>query len=60
MQRNERAAVNVLQGETLKPVIIHYRGEGQQAPTKTPIHPIPKVMIKVPIPFRYTNDKAVP
>ena len=27
---------------------------------KTPIHPIPKVMIKVPALFRYTSDKVVP
>ena len=40
-------AANVLQGETLKPVIIYYRDKGQQAPAKAPIHPIPKVMIKV-------------
>ena len=53
-------AVNVLQGETLKPVIIHYRGGGQQALAKTPIHPIPRVMIKVPTHFRYKSDKAVP
>ena len=52
-------AVNVLQGETPKPVIIHYRGGGQQAPTKAPICPILRVVIKVPTPFRYTNDKAV-
>ena len=52
--------VNVLQREIPKPVIIHYRGEGQQAPAKTPIHPIPRVVIKVPISFRYTSDKAVP
>ena len=53
-------AVNVLQGETPKLVIIHYRGGGQQAPAKTPICPIPRVVIKVPTPFRYTSDKAVP
>ena len=53
-------AVNVLQGETPKPIIIHYWGGGQQAPAKTPIHPIPRVMIKVSTPFRYTSDKAVP
>ena len=51
--------VNVLQGETSKAVIIHYRGGGQQAPAKTPIHPIPRVVIKVPTPFRYTSDKVV-
>ena len=53
-------AVNVLQRETPKSVIIYYRGGGQQAPSKTPIHPIPKVVIKVPAHFRYLNDKAVP
>ena len=53
-------AVNVLQRETPKPVIIHYWGEGQQAPAKAPICPIPKVVIKVPTPFRYISDKAVP
>ena len=52
--------VNVLQGETSKPIIIYYRGGGQQAHAKAPIHPIPKVVIKVPAPFRYSNDKAVP
>ena len=51
--------VNVLQGETPKPVIIYYRGGGQQAPAKAPIHPIPKVVIKVPASFRYSSDKAV-
>ena len=53
-------AVNVLQGETPKPVIIYYRGRGQQAPTKASAHLIPKVVIKVPTPFRYTSDKIVP
>ena len=56
----EGQAVNVLQGETPKPIIIRYRGGGQQAPTKAPIHPIPRVMIKVPTLFRYTSDKVVP
>ena len=53
-------AVNVLRGETPKSVIIYYRGEGQQASAKTPIYPIPKVVIKVPALFRYSSDKAVP
>ena len=52
-------AVNVLQGETPKPVIIYYRGGGQQAPTKAPIHLVPKVVIKVPALFRYSSDNAV-
>ena len=56
----ERQAVNVLQKEISKSVIIYYRRKGQQALTKTPIHPIPKVVIKVPALFRYTSDKAVP
>ena len=55
----EGQAVNVLQKETPKSVIIYYRGGGQQASTKEPIHPIPKVVIKVPAPFRYTSDKTV-
>ena len=46
--------------ETPKLVIIYYRGRGQQAPAKAPIYPIPKVVIKVPTPFRYSSDKAVP
>ena len=53
-------AMNVLQRETPKPVIIHYRSGGQQAPTKAPVCPIPRVVIKVPTPFLYTSDKAVP
>ena len=56
----EGQAVNVVQKETLKSIIIYYQRESQQAPTKTPIHPIPKVMIKVPALFRYTSDKAIP
>ena len=58
-KETEGQAVNVLQKETLKSIIIYYQGGSQQAPIITPIHPIPKVMIKVPTPFRYTNDKAV-
>ena len=53
-------AVNVLQRKIPKPVIIYYRGGGQQAPAKAPIHPIPRVVIKVLTLFRYTSDKAVP
>ena len=41
-------------------MIIHYRDGGQQAPAKAPICPIPRVVIKVPTPFQYTSDKAVP
>ena len=56
----EGCAVNVLEKETPKPIIIYYRGGGQQAPAKAPIHPIPKVVIKVSAPFRYSSDKVVP
>ena len=52
--------VNILQEETLKSVIIHYWGGGQEAPTKAPIHPTPRVVIKVPNPFCYVSDKVVP
>ena len=53
-------AVSVLHGETLKPVIIYYREGGHQAPVKAIVCPTPRVVIKVPTPFRYTNDKEVP
>ena len=52
-------AMNVLQGETLKPIIIYYRDGGQQASMKALVHPIPRVVIKVLTFFRYTSDKAV-
>ena len=55
----EGQATNVLQGETLKLIIIFYRERGQQAPTKVPLYPTPRLVIKVPTPFYYTNDKAV-
>ena len=51
--------VNVLQRETPKSITIFYRGGGQQAPTKAPIYPIPRIVIKVPTPFQYTSDKAM-
>ena len=56
----ERQAVNALQKETPKPIIIYYRGGGQQASAKAPIHPIPKVVIKIPSLFHYASDKAIP
>ena len=59
-ETEKEQAVNVLQGETPKPVTIFYRGEGQQALAKAPIYPTLRVVIKVPTPFRYTSDKAVP
>ena len=56
----EGQAVSVLQRENPKPIIIYYLGGGQQAPIKALVCPIPRVVIKVPTPFRYTSDKAVP
>ena len=55
----KRQVVNVLQGKILKSIIIYYQGGGQQAPAKAPIHPIPKVVIKVLAPFQYSSDKAI-
>ena len=55
----EGQAVSVLHGETLKPVIIHYRGRSHQALVKEHIYPTLRVVIKVPTPFRYTSDKVV-
>ena len=60
MQKDKRTSCEFLQEETLKPIIIYYRGGGQHAPTMASIHPIPKVVIKVPTPFWYSNDKSVP
>ena len=47
----EGQAMNVLQKETPKLVIIYYRGGDQQTLAKAPVYPIPKVVIKVPTPF---------
>ena len=52
--------VRVLLKEVLKPLTIFYRGGGQQATKETPQVPIPKLVVKVPAPFRYASDKAVP
>ena len=48
-----------MQRETLKLVTIFYWVEGQQAPAKVPLYPTPRVVIKVPTPFRYISDKVV-
>ena len=50
----------LLKEEALKPLTIFYRGGGQQATKKAPRLPIPRLVVKVPAPFRYTSDKAVP
>ena len=50
----------LLKEEAPKPFVIYYRGGGQQA-TKEAFHvPTPRLVVIVPAPFHYTNDKAVP
>ena len=52
--------VNVLlKEEASKPLIIYYRGGGQQAVKEAPRVPTPRLVVKVAAPFDYTNDKAV-
>ena len=56
----EEQNVNVLlKEEAPKPFFIYYRGGGQQSTRDTPHIPTPKLVVKVPAPFRYTDDKAV-
>ena len=43
-----------------KPLIIYYRRGGQQATKEAPRVPTPRLVVKVPAPFCYTSDKAVP
>ena len=52
--------MSVLLKEVPKPLTVFYRGGGQQAIKKTPHVPTPKLVVKVPAPFRYASDKAVP
>ena len=52
--------VSVLLEEVRKPLTVFYRGRGQQAAKETPHVPTPKLVVKVPAPFRYASDKAVP
>ena len=55
----EEQNVSVLLEEVRKPVTIFYREEGQQATKVTPHVPTPRLVVEVPAPFRYTNDKTV-
>ena len=57
--RMEEQNVSILLKEVLKPLTVFYRGGGQQATKETPHVPIPKLVVKVPAPFRYVSDKAV-
>ena len=50
----------MLKEEAPKPFVIYYRGGGQQATKDAPHVPTPKLVVKVPAPFCYINDKAVP
>ena len=50
----------LLKEEAPKPFVIYYRGGGQQAAKDAPHVPTPRLVVKVPAPFRYTNDKVVP
>ena len=52
--------VSVLLEKAPKPLTIFYRGGGQQATKKTPRLLTPRLVVKVPAPFRYANDKAMP
>ena len=50
----------LLKEEAQKLLTIYYRGGGQQAMKEAPRPPAPRLVVKVPAPFRYTSDKAVP
>ena len=50
----------LLKEEAPKPLTIFYRGEAQHATKKAPRLPTLRLVAKVPAPFRYTSDKAVP
>ena len=50
----------LLKEEAPKPLIIYYRGGGQQATKEAPCVPTPRLVVKVSAPFYYTSDKAVP
>ena len=50
----------LLKEEAPKPFVIYYRGGGQQATKDAPRVPTPRLVVKVPASFRYTNDKTVP
>ena len=52
--------VSVLLKKVPKPLTVFYREGGQQATKETPHVPTPKLVVKVPAPFRYASDKAVP
>ena len=50
----------LLKKKALKPLTIFYRGGNQQATKKAPRLPTLRLVVKIPAPFRYTSDNAVP
>ena len=58
--RMEEQNVSIFLEEVRKPLTVFYRGGGQQAAKEAPHVPTPKLVVKVPAPFRYASDKAVP
>ena len=59
-EKTKEQNVSILLEEVWKPLTVFYRGGGQQAAKETPHVPTPKLVVKVPAPFRYASDKAVP
>ena len=59
-EKTKEQNVSVLLEEVRKLLTVFYRGGGQQAAKETPHVPTPKLVVKVPAPFRYASDKAVP
>ena len=50
----------LLKKKAPKPLTIYYRGGGQQTMKEAPRPPTPRLVVKVPAPFCYTSDKAMP
>ena len=50
----------LLKEEAPKSLTIYYREGGQQATKEAPRVPTPRLVVKVPVPFCYASDKAVP
>ena len=56
----EEQNVSVLLKEVSKPVTIFYQERGQQATKEAPHVLTPRLVVKVPVSFRYASDKAIP
>ena len=56
-RKTKEQNVSILLEEVRKPLTVFYRGGGQQAAKDVST---PKLVVKVPTPFCYANDKAVP